>query len=78
MELGAHAAGALSAIARCDSREWCAYVIDDGRAQMRHIRIGRHNDEAVQTLDGLKVDERVITHPPNELSDGARVSVKPP
>jgi HlyD family secretion protein len=68
----------LSAIFRCDSREWCAYVIDHGRAQMRHIRIGHRNDEAAQILDGLKVGERVITHPPNELSDGARVSVKPP
>lgn len=67
----------LSAIFRCGS-QWCAYVIDHKRARLRHIRIGHHNDDAVEILGGLRDGERVITHPPNEIFDGARVSVTPP
>lgn len=67
----------LSAIFRCGTH-WCAYVIDHKKARLRRIRIGHHNDDAVEILGGLNNGERVVTHPPNELFDGARVSVTPP
>lgn len=68
----------LSSLFRCGSQQWCAYVIERGRAHLHHIRIGHQNEEAVEILDGLKDGEQLVTHPPNELSDGARVSVTPP
>lgn len=66
----------LSAIFRCDSG-WCAFALDGGRAKLRHIRIGHQSEEAVEVLSGLEDGEKVIRHPPNELADGARVSVQP-
>jgi len=67
----------LSAIFRCGT-QWCAYVIDHKKARLRRIRIDHHNDDAVEISGGLNNGEQVITHPPNELFDGARVSVTPP
>ena len=65
----------MSAIFRCGS-DWCVFALEQGRASMRHIRIGRQNDEAVEILSGLKNGERVVEHPPNELGDGVRVAVQ--
>lgn len=65
----------LSAIFRCGS-DWCVFALDRGRARIRHVRIGHRNDEAVEVLSGLKDGENVIKHPPNELSDGTRVSAQ--
>ena len=66
----------LSATFRCGV-SWCAYVLDGTRARLRHVRLGHFNDESVEVLSGLRVGERVITHPPNELTAGARVRVQP-
>jgi HlyD family secretion protein len=65
----------MSAIFRCGS-DWCVFVIERGRALTRHIRIGHQNEEAVEIRSGLREGERVVEHPPNELSDGVRVSVQ--
>ena len=65
----------MSAIFRCGS-DWCAFAIEQGRAMMRHIRIGHQNDEAVEIVSGLSDGDTVIKHPPNELGDGARISVQ--
>lgn len=66
----------MSAMFRCAS-DWCVFAVEQGRARMRHIRIGHQNDEAVEILSGLKDGEKVVKHPPNELGDGVRVSVQP-
>jgi HlyD family secretion protein len=66
----------LSAIFRCGS-DWCVFVVDHGRARLRHVTIGHQNDEAAEILSGLRNGETVIKHPPNELGDGSRVSVQP-
>jgi HlyD family secretion protein len=63
----------LSALFRCGP-DWCVFVLERGRARIRHVGIGHENDEAVEVLSGLTDGERVVEHPPNELADGARVS----
>lgn len=63
----------MSAIFRCGS-DWCVFAVEKGRARMRHIRIGHQNDEAIEILAGLEDGEMLVKHPPNELSDGARIS----
>lgn len=65
----------MSAIFRCGS-DWCVFVVEQGRARIRHIRIGHENDEAVEILSGVKDGERVVEHPPNELADDVRVSLQ--
>ena len=65
----------MSAIFRCGS-DWCVFAVGKSRARMRHIRIGRQNDEAVEILSGLQDGQMVVKHPPNELGDGVRVSMQ--
>jgi HlyD family secretion protein len=65
----------LPAIFRCGS-DWCAFTIDRGRARIHRVRIGQSNDEAVQVISGLKDGQIVIEHPPNDIVDGSRVSVR--
>ncbi len=57
-----------------DGPEWSVFVVDGGRARRREVRIGHRNADDAQILSGLRTNERVVKHPPNDLSDGARVS----
>jgi HlyD family secretion protein len=54
--------------------QWHVFVIDNGRASMRQIETGRRSGLTVQVLGGLEPGEEVITHPGEQISDGARVS----
>ncbi len=54
--------------------EWAVFVFADGRAARRAVSVGHRNASAAQVLDGLAAGERVILHPPNEVSDGGRVT----
>jgi HlyD family secretion protein len=63
----------IASLFRCGT-EWCVFVVDGGRAQRREIRIGHRNAVEAEVLSGLRANERIVRHPPNELSGGARVS----
>jgi len=54
--------------------DWMTFVAADGRAQGRRVDITRHNGIAAEVRDGLTVGERVIVHPPDSVSEGARVT----
>ncbi len=62
-----------SALFRRDG-QWHVFVIDNGRAHLRRIEPGRRSGLTVQVVDGLEPGEEVITHPGNQIGDGARVS----
>ena len=53
---------------------WQVFVVDNGRARLRQVEIGRRSGLWTQVLDGLKADEVVITHPGGHLADDMRVS----
>ena len=53
-----------------------AFVVADGQAQLRKVRVGRRSGLTVQILDGLKAGETVITHPDENLQDGAGVKIR--
>lgn len=55
---------------------WVLYVVEDGYAQWREVRLGQRNGLLVQVLDGVEAGERVIRHPDNALEDGARVKLR--
>lgn len=57
---------------RCD-QGWCVFVVEDGRARRRAVRIGQRNELEVQLLDGAGEGEALVRHPGNDLADGARV-----
>lgn len=61
-----------SALFRDDGR-WAAFVVEDDRARLRHLEIGRQSGLASQVLEGLEAGERIVTHPSETLVDGAAI-----
>ena len=55
---------------------WAAFVVENGRARLREVDTGERTAFEVEVLAGLQVNERVILHPSNDISDGTRVHVR--
>ncbi|MCO5106464.1 MAG: efflux RND transporter periplasmic adaptor subunit [Burkholderiaceae bacterium] len=64
-----------SAVYRC-AEGWCAFVVDDGRAKRRVVKIGQRNSLEVQLLEGVAEGDTLVRHPGNDLEDGARVAAR--
>jgi HlyD family secretion protein len=52
---------------------WALFVIQDGRARLREVRVGERSGARAQVLEGVSAGDAVILFPPDELQDGARV-----
>jgi HlyD family secretion protein len=63
----------VSALFRCGSA-WCVYVMEGHRVRSRTLQLGHMNSTEAEVLSGLTANEKVVRHPPNELTDGARVA----
>lgn len=59
-----------------DGTLWAVYVVEDGRARLRRIGLGRRSATEGEVTDGLRPGERVIFHPGERISDGGRVEVR--
>ena len=57
---------------RADS--WSVFVVNDGKAKLRDVTIGRRGGLAAQVIDGLKADDRVILYPGDRVQDGSRIA----
>ena len=55
-----------------------AFVVTDGKAQRRAIKLGRTLGDDREVLDGLAGGDSVVLDPPEDLADGARVRVAAP
>ncbi|MBM3422444.1 MAG: efflux RND transporter periplasmic adaptor subunit [Chlorobi bacterium] len=53
---------------------WKVFVIENGKAAARPVRIGLRSAFYAEVLDGLGEGDRVVVHPTNELRDGMRVT----
>lgn len=53
--------------------EWRVFVVEDGRARERKVRVGQRNQDEVQVLGAITVGSQVVRFPSNDLRDGARV-----
>ncbi len=53
--------------------EWAAFVLAEGRARLRPVKVGRSSGTETQVLDGLKEGEEVILYPGSRVQDGQRV-----
>ncbi|MFY0990200.1 efflux RND transporter periplasmic adaptor subunit [Halomonas sp. C05BenzN] len=53
--------------------EWTVFVIEAGRAVRRGVETGRRSGLVTQVVAGLQAGERIITHPGQQVSEGARV-----
>ena len=52
------------------------YVVDNGVAKVRNIKVQRFQDGRDIISDGLKGDETVVTDGALQLIDGGRVNIK--
>jgi HlyD family secretion protein len=55
---------------------WSAFVVADGRAQLRQVRVGHRSDAAVEVLEGLAEGDRVVLFPSDRLQSGLRVRAR--
>jgi HlyD family secretion protein len=53
--------------------EWSAFVVADGRAELRPVKVGRSSGTETQILEGLKEGEEVILYPGSRIHAGQRV-----
>jgi len=63
----------VSALVR-QGNSWTTYVLDDGRARRREVRIGHVGDAVAEVLGGLTVSERVVLFPSDKVVDGVRIA----
>ncbi len=54
--------------------KWATFVIVDGRAQLRQVKVGRTSGVETQVLEGLKPGEQVILYPGSRVQSGNRVT----
>jgi HlyD family secretion protein len=59
-----------------EGNQWRVFVVENGRARARAVRVGHRNPDEAEVLDGLSVGERVIRQPTDKISDGARVAAR--
>ena len=57
-----------------DGDAWSVFVAANGRAELRHVTLGRRNRLEAQVLDGVTEGERVVLHPSNRVQTGVRVA----
>jgi HlyD family secretion protein len=62
----------VSALFR-DKGKWAVFAVENGRAKLVPVKIGRMNDERAELLGALKKGASVILHPSEKISDNARV-----
>ncbi len=52
---------------------WAAYVVQDKRAKLREVEIGKSNGLLTHVTSGLEDGEKVIAYPGDSVDDGVRV-----
>lgn len=53
--------------------EWAVFVVEEGRAIKRHVKIGHQNGLSAEVLSGLAEGDLVITHPDDAVEQDSRV-----
>ena len=62
----------VAALFRQDG-DWAVYRIDQDRARLTPVRIGRDNGVDAEVLGGLSADDVVVLYPGEGVVDGATV-----
>jgi HlyD family secretion protein len=53
---------------------WALFVVEDGLAHQRVVKVGQRTGLVAQILEGVKEGDQVVNHPSDEVSDGVRIS----
>jgi len=71
----------LSALFRCTeasrivSNTWCAFVVENNRAEKRQLEINQRNNFEAVIQTGLRSGEKVILHPTEQIQAGTKVKM---
>ena len=57
-------------------KQWALYVVADGEAEQKTVKLGERNGLYSQVLEGVKEGEKVVLYPDNSLRDGVRVKAR--
>ena len=55
---------------------WAVFVVEEGRAKVRPVEIGRRNSRFAQVLKGMKEGEQIVLHPSDRVKDGVAVAAR--
>lgn len=58
------------------NNETFVYVVENGKAVKKTVKIGKRNDRVVEILSGISPQDQVIVSPPEGLTPGMEVTVK--
>lgn len=64
----------VGALFRGPDGGWRAFVVKDGRAWERAVKIGHINDEYGEVLGGIAEGEEIVLNPGSSMRDGVRVT----
>lgn len=52
---------------------WGVFAVEDGRARLKLVEIGRRNTNHAQVAGGLAPGDKVVLYPSDQISDGTRI-----
>jgi HlyD family secretion protein len=52
---------------------WYVFVVENGRAVLRRVKVGHMSRESGEVLDGLADGDEVVLHPSDRVENGIRV-----
>ena len=54
--------------------EWAVYLVEDDRARRTLVELGHQTGQEAEVIAGIGAGAVVVVHPPDTLTDGARVA----
>jgi len=58
------------------NNDWALFVVEDGRALRREVKVGQRTGLTAQILAGVEQGEKVINHPSDDVENGVRVDLR--
>jgi HlyD family secretion protein len=55
---------------------WATFVVAGNRAERRTVELDHRNDAFGEIVKGLQPGDTVVLHPPDTLTDGARITAR--
>lgn len=56
-----------------DGANWAVFVVEGGRAKMKHVKIARNNGVKAAITSGLNADEKLVLYPGPTIKNDSRV-----
>lgn len=57
-----------------DGGEWAVFMVQNGRARLKRIDVGRNNGTVAEVVSGLSDGDRVVLYPSDRVADGSAVA----